>query len=722
MITTSSCAQFSYESLFRKYKENGNLEDSYNYLIYQIAFNYLKGTKFDGKLNINEPIDSSRINFIVLKTDPDEAFLDLSCNCGSIGYGNVIVCDIALFKYLESRLRITDDELSGAIMSQISNRFSYFLAQWIIGHEIGHIVLGHKIGQFYQSDATQDNGNYIDIEHDADFFSIRNLNASDDRNAYWFWLGLSNMISTSYPEVFESWMSRQKGSIEPIEIHYNKFQHPPWLFRYVEMVQLLLSTFPDDVTDNSGYFPFTKSRMQLIESKKRLSYPFCDKIPSNNSSVNSRVDSSSFEWSYARANEMFNTTNYKLSEIEFQNTLSKVDNELKHSNPQLVANIFFKLGVIHLINNELESATNYFRQSAALYDTPETRKYLSIILIEKGDFDGASEIIEPITSNNHYDDILYLVKSFLFYNERNDSLELENISRACAINEYVLDKNYLKYKHFFPQKPIDILSDLSTKYLGRKEFGVQKIKSNEDLLFHYGLAYSFYQNRLLTQAEASASLVSNYLLSINSKNTQDSLILADTYNLMGMLCNANNQKGCAIKNYISSIQLKKLLSVKRVPSIKFLIGQSYYNLGNIYLKHGPLDSCLIFYQTSEHFYEEDQTADAYQRVEKTKLMFNLGKVYFSLGEIESALHHHSNLANTYGHLMNDGIITIDPLFELISFDLQNISTFCKTRRLSKKQISYVKLYQKTIVNILKEKSVDDKNIKAIEEFLANSIR
>jgi TPR repeat protein len=130
---------------------------------------YVKDTRFQGKVRINSSPKFETLNFYVLKDDPEGYFPGLSCNCGQlldqkIKKGNIIVCDSKLIKTVfdfanfsthepEYDSEDSKDKYKNIIenfMNNLDDFTSTFFLKWLIGHEIGHAVNRHgSIHNFY---------------------------------------------------------------------------------------------------------------------------------------------------------------------------------------------------------------------------------------------------------------------------------------------------------------------------------------------------------------------------------------------------------------------------------------------------------------------------------------------------------------------------------------------------------------------------------------------
>lgn len=729
IINNYTYSQFSYRTLLKEYKDSGYLTNQYNYLVYQIADSYTKNTKFEDRITLNDTIEDKSLNIYIINNDAKEVFPDLECNCGSIGYKNTIICDAKLFSYLQQRLNYVTG--SDDIVAQSSaDRFSFFLAQWILGHEIGHVILNHKIGQSYFSNFEDplstnqanikysESTTYSSKESEADSFAVKLLNAKSRQNAFWFWLGLSNMISTNYPQFLNNWRQSHDSTItknDTILLGFNSFQHPPWLVRYLDMVQLLLKTFPEEVTDNTGYFESIRNKIKLIESKNKTNYPFCDYSllsknlpvePSKKDDAQKKIDEllnddSDYEWSYQRGSDFFYTNNFSKSQREFQNAIMRLEKKgilLKDDQKELLASALFYNGLLFLKDNLIDSSISNLSKSVYYKQESDSYKYLSIcLLLKKKSKDGLQAIAKSL-SLNKFDPINYIIAAVYFY----DSNELQKaytfLTYAYLIDSNSVNELKLKYEYLIPFSLIKKIKDLNKIFV---DFESKNVLKDKDLFnFQNELAYYYYQNGMYSKALNLSDSIAQFILQKEGKTVEDTLQLAEIYNFLGMINNAAKSKNEAIRNYKLSLSVKEKVLSKNVTTINFSKGQSNYNLGNIYFNDSLFSTCLDYYKIAFAYYSLDTNKTSYYLNEKTKLYYKLGIVYLELGEVQNGLEKHLITLKNYSLLREQGIIPLDNLLYVIKYDLDKLITISKKKSFLISEFNYIKSYKIEITKIV----------------------
>lgn len=275
----------SLKKALNEYIASGQLNSEDNRLLSNIAREFVKGTPFEDKVVINAAPQSDAINVYVLNRDPKQYFQGLSCNCAYVGQGNVIVCDEKLLQHFRHLIDIPNGQIpsltqaeSDSIIKYTNTRFSFFLLQWIIGHEIGHLVLGHDGSEFYFqpssifSQPNNETTTKIDRQHEqeADKFVIQQLSVSQPEDQFWGWLALSNVVSNMYDQA----KNEQKTESSKIKLADSPDVHPPWLIRSLDMATLLINSAPY-AADRTGYFDAIRQSIEIVSGGSQP-HTLCD--------------------------------------------------------------------------------------------------------------------------------------------------------------------------------------------------------------------------------------------------------------------------------------------------------------------------------------------------------------------------------------------------------------------------------------------------------------
>jgi len=204
----------------------------------------LLGSEFENRCAVNSEPLNDFINVYVFDSKsyrlPVE-FATLKGNCAFVGKPNLIVVDAELLNILWDRLepyrliqengttgRPTPDDLKNVL-------------RWVLGHEIGHIILGHGPAHFRSSNLLGPSSkNSIDSkeELDADRVFVELIaNAGDEWNTF---------------HVMSSWLNREISLhngvegfgpgipllVDPVEIKkmFREKGHPEYLIRIIRMM------------------------------------------------------------------------------------------------------------------------------------------------------------------------------------------------------------------------------------------------------------------------------------------------------------------------------------------------------------------------------------------------------------------------------------------------------------------------------------------------------
>ena len=260
----------------------------YNY--YRSAMSVLTswtaGTSFSGLVRINQPLKPGFVNFFILNHAHLAAKAPgLACNCAYVPESWSIVCD-GLFltnaqRLLESKpvkLQPVDDNKDGKgtddLNQQIQGMFRGFLFEWMIAHELGHLLHNHTVKDMARA---WNYGNGIPIglaaEKDADEFYISRMQHNQQRQ-FGAWIGLSNVITDIYAQGVQTQHSAEELQAQikkhgphfiydtelGIEVRYVADKHPPLLVRALNLANLVIARYPQ-MYDNSGYFDRVRDRI-----------------------------------------------------------------------------------------------------------------------------------------------------------------------------------------------------------------------------------------------------------------------------------------------------------------------------------------------------------------------------------------------------------------------------------------------------------------------------
>lgn len=283
-----------------EYVKNGYTDKKAAHIISKVINDFLVKSGSNRRFSVNNLPDMSLVNVYAINSDPGRHFEELECNCGYIPGTSAIVCDSKFLNKFQNIISmdnavpvlVTDRKLNSVkppidsdlaedsiikeAVTIANNKFSYFLLQWVLGHELGHLILNHDFEtNYFDSHTMLSRASRIppkvrrEFEVAADEFSIQYLSNTDE--FFYAWLGLSNVISSLYGNVIkeqytrEGIIGRQIDPIRtqiPVKILDTKNSHPPLLYRSVELANVVLKLHKE-IVDTSGHFDKVKQNLFL---------------------------------------------------------------------------------------------------------------------------------------------------------------------------------------------------------------------------------------------------------------------------------------------------------------------------------------------------------------------------------------------------------------------------------------------------------------------------
>jgi hypothetical protein len=113
-----------------------------------------KGTKFENRWQVNQPVKDDYLNVFVLKAgirnQPDlpTGLKDYFGSCTSLGEKNIVVCDDGFINTFLEIHNVPDMIKANPDRENEWRRHNESFLLWVLGHEIGHVVKGHGAAHF----------------------------------------------------------------------------------------------------------------------------------------------------------------------------------------------------------------------------------------------------------------------------------------------------------------------------------------------------------------------------------------------------------------------------------------------------------------------------------------------------------------------------------------------------------------------------------------------
>lgn len=264
----------------REWLANGDLTSELDSIVENASRRYLSNSPYAGRLRINMPPEPHRATFLMVRRSAlGRLSNSLTCTCSVALSQETVVCDADFVNdFLEvvntrsSREGADADDINDALQ-QLDQRYRSFLGNWLIGHEIGHLVLRHHVSSTSDDSRTGVSGQPgADVavqrwgreeELEADSYVLSRISRSDIQ--FSAFMTLSQMATSLYarlielqrPEEFRAAIAAGNnpifGTMFKIDMRFSQWGHPPWFIRVLDMAELLFKHYPNMV-DTSGYW------------------------------------------------------------------------------------------------------------------------------------------------------------------------------------------------------------------------------------------------------------------------------------------------------------------------------------------------------------------------------------------------------------------------------------------------------------------------------------
>lgn len=262
--------------------------------VWSIASRWVRNNQWAGRVRVNAPPRKDGLNIFIVQRKFLNAngFTDLEavCPCEYLVGTNSIVCiDDALKRAVTSLDRFTEERDSkdkdrDEAIQMIRRQHRTFMSEWIIAHELGHLVLNHTFADLRRSWDLANQHVGLDAEREADLFYVSSLQ-HQNFSQFASNMGLSQLMTAQYAQELEAKYGKEKlrsGEIVvfaanvPVELKISPFEHPPMLLRALNLYKSLLFRYPGMV-DSSGYVDRIASQIQYTQASHTIPPAFCQR-------------------------------------------------------------------------------------------------------------------------------------------------------------------------------------------------------------------------------------------------------------------------------------------------------------------------------------------------------------------------------------------------------------------------------------------------------------
>ena len=213
-----------------------------------------KSGKELNSVRVNESIDGDAINVFFIDDDPDHLFTAFRGNCVSIGYKNIILCDLPFVKRLQTPV-LTDestgtDAATSRLFREARIRQQTLAWLWVVGHEIGHIAHEHSGRHFHFAGdpnielITDNRGGYSQQEREADDFAIEAVGT--DALGRLMYQGIHQFVNSEGTRIAQTQGDQNWQQLDTISLRQSSTTHPPLFYRAARFNLAIINHFVAD--------------------------------------------------------------------------------------------------------------------------------------------------------------------------------------------------------------------------------------------------------------------------------------------------------------------------------------------------------------------------------------------------------------------------------------------------------------------------------------------
>jgi hypothetical protein len=266
--------------------------------------NAVAGTRFEDRYNLNRPYEAEHINVYTVDPERDPYLRSVKCNCAAFRDAATIVCDhrfVTRFRNMmtgdptteippspKSVIEEEEDALRARFPRDFPQRypikkdffptlaapFQQFLADWLIAHEVGHIINGIvKNGDISAGQLRALRNQFPGQEEElvADLNYLARLTTPQQRTRAHLALSLAiSGVLDSYPNRVDPLFPQRRA----IYVPYPRGPHPAFLVRLLNLAKALITVFPE--VDGTDYFDRLRQEIVLDPSIQTERLAICE--------------------------------------------------------------------------------------------------------------------------------------------------------------------------------------------------------------------------------------------------------------------------------------------------------------------------------------------------------------------------------------------------------------------------------------------------------------
>lgn len=634
--------------LIDDYLKKGYFTNKYNKTIYNTAIDFITGTKYEGKLKINNKNYSKNdLNIFIFSKDPEGYFS--KCNCRAYAK-NLIVCDETILNSLMEKVQFDLNETLGGGNRMVSmsnsqdfldldslllgylisnSQYRHFIISYVINHEISHLLLDHiellSVG----------NSNINQVEKEADSIALNKyINRSSEHN-HIAWMTISNFLSSIYPQkTLSSYIEKNEDLLFS---YSNENQHPEWLVRFINLGYM--------ARPNDDYYVFLKNRLKIKKVNQRkkhnsqLKIDFCS-VSQKDSTAMLQVIEKAFknldiEWI---TNHLFNLKGYSdydnytllleyIYKTKKDSLLSKNPDSIYSSYRSIITKEF---GEYFYLKSDYLTAEDYYLKSLEYGN--DVKKELYKINYELEEFKHKFKGFLNISYDEIFDEEYMAIKLLNMH-------QSGYIPESCAIKQVLeeafpslTNKQHLHYKYSWSDKLISQYNSINCSE--ENSLISSNLLQLASLYADYLYRTKSYKNAENLNLKLINSISQDPTLDLEKKDTHIGALL----NFHGMILSALGQRLKAIEWYKKSLKLRRSnLEKYAAKDINlFYLGQTLYNIGNTQISK---KNKTKFYLKSISNYELiDLSKIEFQNlIEISKSYISLSNTFYKNGDYDKSV-------------------------------------------------------------------------------------